>query len=78
MNPKQPFFIEWLWLEETSKDIIHSSCYGQGHLSLGQVAQSSIQPAVEHSQYWSIYNFPGNLFCCLTTLIVQMYFLYPI
>ena len=35
-------------------------CPGQGHLPLDQVAQSPIQPGLEHLQGWGIHNFSGQ------------------
>jgi len=32
----------------------------QGHVSLGQVAQISVQPDLEHFQWWGIDNFSGQ------------------
>jgi len=41
--------IEWFGLEGTLKIIwFQPSCHEQGHLPLAQVAQSSIQPGLEH------------------------------
>jgi len=36
-----------------------------------------IQPSLEHFQGWGIHNFSGNLFQCLTTIIVKNLFLIP-
>jgi len=50
---------EWLVSEGTFKDhLLQPPCHGQGHLSLDQVAQSSIQPNPEHFQ--RIHNFFGQ------------------
>jgi len=35
-------------------------CHGQGHLPLDQVAQSPIQPGLEHSQEGGIHIFSGQ------------------
>jgi len=43
--------IEWFGLEGTLKIIwFQPPCHKQGHLPLDQVAQSSIQPGLEHFQ----------------------------
>jgi len=43
--------IEWYGLEGTLKIIwFKPPCHGQGHLPLDEVAQSPIQPGLEHSQ----------------------------
>jgi len=33
---------------------------GKGHLSLAQVAQSPVQPDLEHCQWWGIHSFYGQ------------------
>ena len=45
-----------------------------GHLPLYQVAQSPIQPGLEHFQEWASTASLGNLFQCLTTLTVNNFF----
>ncbi|KAK4807192.1 hypothetical protein QYF61_024312 [Mycteria americana] len=53
--------IERFGLEGTFKDhLVQPTCHGQGHLSLDQVAQSLIQPDLEHFQGWGIHNFSGQ------------------
>ena len=53
--------IEWFGLEGTLKIIwFQPPCHGQGHLPLDQVAQSPIQPGLEHCQGWGSHNFPGQ------------------
>ena len=37
--------------------LVPTPCHGQRHLPLDQVAQSLIQPGLEHSQGEGIYNF---------------------
>ncbi|KAK4818789.1 hypothetical protein QYF61_019135 [Mycteria americana] len=50
--------IERFGLEGTFKDhLVQPPCHGQGHLSLDQVAQSTIQPGLEHFQGGGIHNF---------------------
>ena len=50
--------IEWQGLEETLKIIrFQPPCHEQGHLALDQVAQSSIQPGLEHCQGGGIHSF---------------------
>ncbi|KAK4819077.1 hypothetical protein QYF61_025310 [Mycteria americana] len=46
-----------------------------GNLPLEQVAQSPIQPGLEHFQGWGITAALGNLLQCLTTLTVKNFFL---
>jgi len=49
-------------LEGTLKTIwFQPPCHGQGQLPLDQVAQSSIQPGLEHCQGWGSHNFSGQL-----------------
>jgi len=63
-------------LEGTFKDhLVQGPCHGQGHLPLDQVAQSPIQPGLEHSQGGASTAPLGNLFQCLTTLVVKNFFL---
>uniref|UniRef100_A0A8C3PLQ6 Uncharacterized protein n=1 Tax=Calidris pygmaea TaxID=425635 RepID=A0A8C3PLQ6_9CHAR len=53
--------IEWFGLEGTLKIIeFQTPCHGQGHLPLDQVAQSPIQPGLEHLQGWGSHNFSGQ------------------
>ncbi|KAK4827484.1 hypothetical protein QYF61_018784 [Mycteria americana] len=53
--------IEWFGLEGTLKIIsFQRPCHGQGRLPLDQVAQSPIQPGLEHFQGWGIHSFPGQ------------------
>jgi len=48
-------------LERTLKIIwFQPPCHEQGHLPLDQVAQSSIQPGLEHCQGGSIHSFSGQ------------------
>jgi len=48
-------------LEATLKIIwFQSPCPEQGHLSLDQVAQNSIQPGLEHCQGGDIHSFSGQ------------------
>ena len=35
-------------------------CHGQGHLPLDQVAQSPIQPGLDHCQGWDSHSFSGQ------------------
>ncbi|KAK4822675.1 hypothetical protein QYF61_019042 [Mycteria americana] len=52
---------EWFGLEGTLKIIwFQAPCHGQGHLPLDQVAQSPIQPGLEHFQGWDIHSFSGQ------------------
>ena len=53
--------IERIGLEGTLKITqFQIPCHGQGYLPLDQVAQSPIQPDLEHFQGWSIHNFSGQ------------------
>ena len=53
--------IEWFGLEGTFKGhLVQSHCKQQGHLQLGQVAQSPIQPDFECFQGWGIYHLSGQ------------------
>jgi len=48
-------------LDETLKIIrFQPPCHDQGHLPLDQVAQSSIQPGLEHFQGGGIHSFSGQ------------------
>jgi len=50
-NPYDYRIIEWFGLEGTFKIVLFQPpCYRQGHLPLDQVAQSPIQPGLEHLQ----------------------------
>jgi len=40
--------------------LVPTPCRGQGHVPLDQVAQSSIQPGLEHFQGGGIHNFSGQ------------------
>ncbi|KAK4808149.1 hypothetical protein QYF61_000129 [Mycteria americana] len=65
-----------VWVGRDLKDHrVPPPCHGQGCLPLEQAAQSPIQPGLEHFQGWGIHNFSGNLFQCLTALIVKNFFL---
>ena len=44
----------------------------KNHVPLDQVAQSPIQHGLEYFQGWDIYIVSGNLFQCLTILMVQL------
>lgn len=49
----------WFWLQRHCEDcLVFTPCHGQGYLQLHQVAQSSIEPGVEHLQGWSTQSFP--------------------
>ncbi|KAM4790430.1 uncharacterized protein ACIQIH_003598 isoform 1-T1 [Cyanocitta cristata] len=49
---------EWFGFEGTLRIIEFQPPYhGQGHLPLHQIAQSPIQPDLQHFQEWSIPNF---------------------
>jgi len=50
-------------------------CHEQEHLLLDQVAESSIQPGLEHFQGGASTASLGNLCQCLTTLMVKNFFL---
>jgi len=53
--------IEWFGLEGTLKIIwFQPPCHGHRHLPLDQVAQSPIQPGLEHSQGGSSHRFSGQ------------------
>jgi len=53
--------IEWFKLEGTLKIIqFQLPCHGQGHLPLEQVAQSPIQPGLEHCQGGGSHSFSGQ------------------
>jgi len=61
--------------EETFKDtLVHLPCNEQGHLQIDEVAQSPVQPDFVSRDRASITSL-GNLFQCLTTLIVKIFFL---
>jgi len=63
-------------LEGTLKIIwFQLPCHEQGHLPSDQVAQSSIQPGLEHFQGGAATASLGNLFQCFTTLMVKNFFL---
>ena len=68
--------IEGFGLEGTFKIIwFQPPCHEQGHLPLDQVAQSSIQPGLEHCQGGSSHSFSGQRVQCFTTLMVKNFFL---
>jgi len=68
--------IEWFGLEGTLKIIwFQPPCDEQGHLPLDQVAQSSIQLALNTAREGAATASLGNLCQCLTTLIVKNFFL---
>jgi len=53
--------MEWLGLEGTLKIIwFQPPCHGQGHLPPDQVAQSPIQPGLEHCQGGDSHSFSGQ------------------
>ena len=53
--------IEWFGLEGTLKITwIQPPCHEQGHLPLDQVAQSPIQPGLQHFQGGGIHSFSGQ------------------
>ena len=53
--------IEWFGLEGTLKiTYFQPLCHGQGHLPLDQVAQSPVQPGLEHFQGGGSHNFSGQ------------------
>ena len=47
-------------MEGTLKIILFQSCHGQGHIPLDQVAQSPIQPGLEHFQGGGSHSFSGQ------------------
>jgi len=50
-NENAKGIIEWFGLEGTLKIIsFQPPCHGQGHLPVDQVAQSPVQPGLEHCQ----------------------------
>jgi len=55
--------------------LIPTPCHEQGHLPLHQVAQSSIQPGLEHFQGGPATASLGNLCQCFTTLMVKNFLL---
>jgi len=68
--------IEWFGQEGTLKIIwFQSPCHERGHLPPDQVAQSSIQPRLEHCQGGGSHRFSGQPGQCLTTLTVKNFFL---
>jgi len=40
--------------------LVPSPCHGQGHLPPDQVAQSPLQPGLDHLHGWSIHSFCGQ------------------
>jgi len=65
-----------VWVGRNFKDhLVPSPCHEQGHLPLDQVAQSSIQPGLEHCQGGASTASLSNLCQCLITLIVKNFFL---
>ena len=63
---------EWFGLEATFKNLlVHPHCHGQGHLSLDQVAQSPVQPDLEHFQWRGTHNFSGQ--AVPTTRIIKKF-----
>lgn len=61
-------------LEGTSEGhLVQILCNGQGHAQLDQVAQGLFQPQLEVSRDWASTTSLGNLFQCLTTLIVRLF-----
>jgi len=53
--------MEWFGVEGTLKIIwFPPPCQAQGHLPLGQVAQSPIQPGLEHCHGGGIHSFSGQ------------------
>ena len=60
-GPSSYRIIDWFGLEATLKIIqFQSPCHEQGHLPLDQVAQSSIQPGLEHCQEGGSHSFSGQ------------------
>jgi len=50
-----------VWVGRDLRDhVVPTHCYGQGHLPLDQVAQSPIQPGLEHLQGGDVHNFSGK------------------
>jgi len=50
-----------VWVGRNLKDyLVQPPCHGQGHLPLDQVAQSPIQPGLEHCQGEGSHNFSGQ------------------
>ncbi|KAK4821804.1 hypothetical protein QYF61_003833 [Mycteria americana] len=50
-----------IWVAKDLKDhLVPTPCHGQGQLPLDQVAQSPMQPGLEHFQGWGIHNFSGQ------------------
>jgi len=53
--------IEWFGLEGSLQIIeFHPLCHGQGHLPPDQVAQSPVQPGLEHCQGEGSHSFSGQ------------------
>lgn len=49
------------WVGRTCEDqLVQHPCPGKGHLPLGQVTQSPVQPDIKHLQCWGIHNFSGR------------------
>ncbi|EOA97032.1 hypothetical protein Anapl_17450, partial [Anas platyrhynchos] len=50
-----------VWVGRDLKDHpVPPPCHGLGHLPLDQVAQSPIQPGLEHLQGWGTHSFSGQ------------------
>jgi len=65
-----------VWVRRDLKDhLVPTPCHGQGHFPLDQVAQSLIQPSLEHFQGVDIHSFSGKLVAVPATLIVKNLFL---
>lgn len=62
-------------MAQVARDLKDHQCNGQGHLSLDQVSQSSIQPGLKEFQGWDIQTSLGNSIQCLTTPTVKNFFL---
>ena len=56
LTARYNYRIEGFGLEKTFKDhLVQTPSHGEGHLPLDQVAQSAIQPDLEHFQRWGIH-----------------------
>jgi len=71
-------FVEWFGLEGSFKGCLDQpSCNKQGHLQLGQVARSPVQPGLECFQGWGndhLSGKPGPGFChshCKKLIYIQ-------
>ena len=68
--------MEWFGLEGTLKDLVQPPGHGQGHLSLGQVTESPVHLTLNTSKDGASTTSLGDLFQCLTTLIVKKFLPY--